>query len=103
MTRVDRRLVSVLLSFVILSGATFLACRSSNAVVGTYTSETDRQNVIELKPDGSFVARDGEKTVAGKYEVRNAQITFRTDSGFASQGTLAAGSIDRDGELFTRQ
>ena len=93
---------NAVLACLVLVVAASLACHT-DGVAGKYTSETQGRSFIELKPDGSFVARDGETTVAGRYAVQSTQITFTTDSGFTSRGTLVAGSIDRDGERFTRR
>ena len=61
----------------------------SNQVAGTYISERNDKNYIELKADGSFFIRNGY--IHGEYEVKGDVITL-----IWGGGRLSTGRIDGD-------
>ena len=53
---------------------TFALIGCSNQVAGTYISEKNQKNYIDLKADGSFFMRDGN--IHGEYEMKGDVITL---------------------------
>jgi hypothetical protein len=71
---------------------TFALIGCSTHVAGTYISEINNKNYIELKADGSFFMRDGN--IHGEYEMKGDEITLiwggRFSTGWIKENILVA-------------
>ncbi len=89
MTKKDLTIKSIVFLVVTSFFITFALIGCSNQVAGTYISEINNKNYIELKADGSFFMLDGN--IHGEYEVKGYQITL-----IWGGGRFSTGSIDGD-------
>lgn len=86
----------------ILLTLTFISC--SKSYVGTFLSEKNSKNYIELKSDGSFYIQEDKQGFTGKFEVEDKTITFKTDIGVAFRGKIEKNIIiDPDGETWVKK
>jgi hypothetical protein len=91
---------------IILISVSFLGCDklSRMGISGTYVSEKNEKNFMELKTNGSFYVHENGMGMAGSYEIDGDQITLKTDMGFASRGKVDGNTlIDDDGERWTKK
>jgi len=81
-----------------------------SSVAGTYVSEKNVKDYLELKADGTFFSQEqtgwGNQTrgMTGKYEIDAGQITLKLESGQAARGKIDGKTIvDNEGIRWTKK
>ena len=86
------------------AAAAAAGCSSGTPEVGTYRNSKYPNDSIELKKDGSFVIKEGERSITGKYAIKGKQVVFALGDGSGSTGALSdTGIIDSAGELWHKK
>ena len=76
----------------------------SKSYVGTYISEKNSKNYMELKSDGSLFVQEGKMGMSGKYEIEDKTITLKFDIGVSVRGKIDKNVIvDDDGENWVKK
>ncbi len=92
-------IVKCIVSLVVITFA-FIGC--SKQVAGTYVSEKNDKNFIELKEDGSFFIKDGK--IHGEYAVEGNEITLVWGGGMSSSVKIEGIVLeDSDGDKWVKK
>lgn len=88
------------LTLLALLGA-LTGCNQSPA--GTYFSQSNPTNYLELKEDGTFFMQ-AKIGVHGRYRVDGKRLTIESKSGFAAAGTIQGNTlVDGNGEKWAKK
>ena len=96
-------IVKCIVSLVVISFfITFAFIGCSKQVVGTYVSEKNDKNFIELKEDGLFFHKDGK--IHGEYAVEGNEITLVWGGGRYSSVKIEGNVLeDSDGNKWVKK
>jgi len=68
----------------------------SVSVAGTYRSQENNSDYLELRSDNTFFVKENSSSFSGKYRVDKDIITLELPSGFSAQGKIDGNTIIDD-------